>query len=137
MKKQFKEVFPHVRQLILYAVFGACSAGLDFAIYTALVELTAMPYLAANCISVLAGISTSFMLNRSYNFKVKDHTSRRFVTFLIVGLLGLMLSNAFLYLCIDVQGMDKVVAKLLSIVLVAGLQFLINKYVTFKPAKLS
>lgn len=93
-----------------------------------------MLYLPANCISVLGGISTSFYLNRNYNFKVKDHAARRFSVFLIVGLCGLMLSNLILYYCIERMSMNKIVSKLLSIVLVVLFQFLLNKYLTFKPS---
>ena len=88
----------------------------------------------ANCISVLGGITTSFILNRNYNFKVKDHAKRRFSIFLTVGLCGLVMSNIILYLCIDVWSMNKLISKLLSIVLVVLFQFLINKYFTFKPS---
>ena len=123
-----------LRHLILYGIIGSCSAGLDFVIYTILVQLVGMPYLAANCISVLVGISVSFLMNRNYNFKVRDHVGRRFATFLAVGLFGLLLSNLILYLCIDIWGMHKIIAKILSIVLVVGVQFIINKYVTFKPS---
>ena len=133
MKKLFTALFQNFRHLILYGIIGSCSAGLDFIIYTLLVQEIGMQYLAANCISVLVGISVSFMLNRSYNFKVKDHAARRFATFLTIGLLGLVMSNVILYLCIDIWGMHKIVAKLLSIVIVVGMQFLLNKFVTFKP----
>lgn len=64
--------------LLLYGIIGTFSAGLDFAIYSILTHYTAMQYLVANCISLIGGISTSFVLNRNYNFKVKDHTSKRF-----------------------------------------------------------
>lgn len=121
------------RHLILYGIIGSFSSGLDFLIYTFLVQLVGFQYLAANCISVIAGISTSFYLNRNYNFKVKDHTKRRFSIFLTVGLCGLVMSNLILYLCIDNLGMDKLISKLLSIVLVVFFQFLVNKYLTFKP----
>ena len=121
------------RHLILYGIIGAFSSGLDFLIYTLLVQLVGLQYLVANCISVVAGISTSFYLNRNYNFKVKDHTKRRFSIFLTVGLCGLVMSNLILYLCIDIMGMDKLISKLLSIVLVVFFQFLVNKYLTFKP----
>ena len=121
------------RHLILYGIIGSFSSGLDFLIYTFLVQLVGLQYLVANCISVVAGISTSFYLNRNYNFKVKDHTKRRFSIFLTVGLCGLVMSNLILYLCIDNLGMDKLISKLLSIVLVVFFQFLVNKYLTFKP----
>ena len=84
--------------------------------------------------SVLGGITTSFILNRNYNFKVKDHVKRRFSIFLTVGLCGLLLSNLILYLCIDIMELNKIISKLLSIVLVVFFQFLLNKYLTFRPS---
>ena len=122
------------RHLVLYGLIGCCSSSLDFFVYTLLLHF-GVHYLAANCISVLTGITTSFLLNRQYNFKVKDHTTRRFAIFLSVGLCGMVLSNIILFVCIDLLALDKLLSKLLSIVLVVGLQFLINKYVTFKTSK--
>ena len=133
MLEIIKTLYHKFHHLILYGIIGSFSSGLDFVIYTILVQVFGIHYLVANCISVLAGISTSFTLNRNYNFKVKDKTTRRFTIFLCVGLCGLKLSNAILYTCINTFEMNKIVSKLLSIVLVVFFQFLINKYLTFKP----
>ena len=133
MKQIIKTLYKRFHHLVFYGIIGSFSSGLDFLIYTFLVQLVGLQYLVANCISVVAGISTSFYLNRNYNFKVKDHTKRRFSIFLTVGLCGLVMSNLILYLCIDNLGMDKLISKLLSIVLVVFFQFLVNKYLTFKP----
>ena len=134
MKQLIATLYQKFRHLILYGIIGSFSSGLDFLIYTLLVQVGGIQYLLANCISVLAGISTSFILNRNYNFKVKDHAKRRFSIFLTVGLCGLIMSNLILYICIDVLSMDKLISKLLSIVLVVFFQFLVNKYLTFKPS---
>ena len=133
MMQIVKTLYKKFHHLVLYGIIGSFSSGLDFLIYTLLVQFVGLQYLVANCISVIAGISTSFYLNRNYNFKVKDHTKRRFSIFLTVGLCGLVMSNLILYLCIDNLGMDKLISKLLSLVLVVFFQFLVNKYLTFKP----
>lgn len=125
------------RTLILYGIIGSASAALDFLLYTFFVNILSWHYIFSNCISVLAGISTSFSLNRAYNFKVKDQITKRFSIFLCVGLCGMLISNLILYLCIDYLHMNKIVSKLLSIILVVFFQFLINKYITFKPTKIS
>lgn len=130
-----KALYAKFRNLILYGIFGSISAGLDFVIYTLLVQYAGMHYILANCISVLAGITTSFILNRNLNFKVKDKTPQRFSIFLIVGLCGMLLSNLILYVCIDLMDINKIVSKLLSIVLVVIFQYILNKYITFKPSK--
>ena len=127
-----KTLFTKFRELILYGIIGCLTSSLDFLVYTALVSWIGLYYIVANCISVLVGISTSFVLNRKYNFKVKDKAGRRFLVFLSVGLCGLVMSNLILYLCIDIINWNELVSKLASIVLVVFFQFLLNKYVTFK-----
>ncbi len=117
---------------MLYGLIGALSATLDFGVFTLLVRLFGIHYIIANCISIFTGIATSFTLNRNFNFKVKDHTSRRFIIFLTVGICGLMVSNTILYVSIDLIKMNSLVSKLLSIIVVAFLQFIANKHITFK-----
>lgn len=135
MKDLIVRLYNRFRSLILYGIIGSLSSCLDFLIYSALVEWVGLDYILANCISVLAGIATSFVLNRKYNFKVEDKTARRFVIFLSVGLGGLCLSNLILWLCIQQLQINELLSKLLSIVLVVVLQFILNKYITFKTAQ--
>jgi len=127
------KIYSKFRNLILYGIIGAFSSGLDFLLYSLFVEIFGWHYILSNCISVLAGISTSFILNRSYNFKVKDKARTRFAIFLTVGLCGMLVSNLILYLCIDVMDLNKIISKILSIVLVVAFQFVLNKYITFRP----
>ena len=126
------KLFRRFRHLVLYGIIGSCASGLDFCVYTLLVRVLGIHYLLANCVSVLAGIVTSFTLNRSFNFKVKDHAKRRFAIFLTVGLCGMLLSNLILYILIDVLGVNELFSKLMSIAFVVFLQFLANKYITFR-----
>ena len=128
----FKRIYNRFRNLILYGIIGSLSSFLDFCVFTVLTSVVGLYYLLANCISVLVGITTSFLLNRAYNFKVKDKARKRFVIFLTVGLCGLMLSNLILWIGIDKMRINESVTKLASIVLVVGFQFLLNKFVTFR-----
>ncbi|MCD7850865.1 MAG: GtrA family protein [Parabacteroides sp.] len=125
-------IYNKFRNLILYGIIGGFSSGLDFAVYTLLVNVIGLHYQISNACSVLIGITTSFTLNRYYNFKVKDKTKRRFILFLFVGLMGLLLSSLILYICIQKFKVDELLSKLLSIVFVVVIQFLINKNITFK-----
>lgn len=135
MTNYVKILYFKFRNLILYGIIGCCSSGLDFLLYTLFVSVFGWQYIVSNCISVLAGITTSFTLNRNFNFKVKDKTRQRFTIFLTVGLCGMVLSNLILYICVSKMSFNKIISKLLSIVLVVFFQFLLNKYITFKPTK--
>ena len=135
MKSAFviiKELYSRFRNLILYGIIGGFCATLDFCIYTALCYCDIMPYLWANIISIHVGIFMSFFLNRSFNFKVKDKTPQRFLSFYTVGLTGLGISELMLYLMVTIGGMNELLCKLVSIVVVALIQFLLNKYITFR-----
>lgn len=125
-------IYNKFRNLILYGIIGGISSGLDFLIYYLLVNIVGIHYLIANTCSILIGITTSFTLNRHYNFKVKDKTKQRFVIFLCVGLFGLLLSTLILCICIQQLKLDELLSKLLSIVFVVVMQFIINKNITFK-----
>ncbi|MBF0574906.1 GtrA family protein [Dysgonomonas sp. GY617] len=127
-----KLLFIRCRPLIIYGIIGIISAGLDFLIFLTLTSYLSLNYLVANVISVHCGIICSFILNRQFNFKIKDKTVKRFITFYGIGLLGLTLSFCFLYLLVDIADINKVTSKLLTIVIVALLQFILNKTITFK-----
>ena len=127
-----KRLYAKFRHLILYGIIGSCTATLDFLIFTLLTSVMGVHHLVANCISVPAGIITSFYLNRKYNFKVSDKTAQRFGIFLTVGLSGLLMSNIILWVGIDKLHINETITKLASIVLVVFFQFLLNKFVTFR-----
>ncbi len=126
------QLYNRFRNLILYGIIGGFCATLDFGVYSALCYWNIMPYLWANVISIHVGIFTSFILNRSLNFKVKDKPAVRFLSFYVVGLVGLGISELILFLLVTICGWNELVCKLLSIIVVALVQFLLNKYITFK-----
>ncbi len=128
-------LYDKFRTLILYGIIGCIASGLDFVTFTILVSVAGWNYIFSNCLSVLVGIITSFILNRNYNFKIRDKSEQRFMIFLLVGLSGMGLSNIILWLCISNWGMEELIAKLLSICLVVFFQFLLNKNVTFKSTR--
>ena len=123
-----------LRNLILYGVIGCFCAALDFGIFTLLCHYEVMPYLWANVVSVSIGLTVSFMLNRSINFKVKDKTTQRFLSFYVIGLIGLGISSLMLWLMVDMMHWDKMMCKLVAILFVALIQFLLNKFITFRQS---
>lgn len=132
MMELIKKLYAKFRNLILYGIIGTFTSSLDFGIFTILSKVVGINYLLSNCISVLVGITTSFLLNRNYNFKVKDKAVQRFSIFLTVGLLGLLLSNFILWFGIERLGGNKIIVKLASIGFVVFFQFLLNKFITFR-----
>jgi len=126
-------IFKKFNHFILYGIIGGISAGLDFVIFTGLVYAGFNPILT-NILSIHCGIFCSFLLNRYFNFKIKDKTIIRFLSFYFIGLLGLGLSTFLLWLLTSLMFWDVLGAKLFTIVVVAILQFILNKYITFRKS---
>lgn len=122
------------RDLLLYGLIGGGCATLDFVVYTILCCCN-VNHLIANFISTNVGIICSFYLNRKYNFRIKNKTILRFFSFYSVGLVGLGLSTLLLVLLVDQEGFNAIYSKLLTIIFVAIVQFILNKYITFKYGK--
>ncbi len=120
------------RHVILYGLIGGFSAMLDFLVYAFLTSMFEINYLVSNTISVNVGILTSFFLNRQYNFKIKDRKKTRFFSFYIIGLGGLLFSSLLLKVLVEHMHMNEILSKLVTVFIVAGIQFLLNKFITFK-----
>ena len=119
-----------IRQVVLYGVIGGGSALLDFLLFTLFYVRLDINEFLANVISIHAGISMSFILNRRFNFKKTDRTLFRAASFYLTGLFGLALSQGILWLGNSLE-FEVLLTKFVSIFFVAAVQFLINKFVTF------
>lgn len=123
-----KEFF---RNLILYGIIGGVSAGLDALVFALLFKVLGWNEYAANLISTHCGIFLSFFLNSRFNFKKTDRLRERFLSFYLTGLFGMGLSYVILWAG-GKLGLDVLLTKLGSIVIVALVQFFINRAVAFR-----
>ncbi|MBY3751977.1 GtrA family protein [Azospirillum formosense] len=81
---------------IRFALVGLLNTGVDFALFLALVSLAGAPVLAANAVGYGAGVLCSFLLNRSWTFRLRREAApmaRRLPLFLAFNLVGLGLST--------------------------------------------
>ena len=120
-----------LRNLILYGIIGGLSSGLDALVFALLVKGLGINQFVANTISIHCGIFLSFFLNSRYNFKKTDDFWGRFIPFYLTGLFGLALSQGILWLGGRISA-DAIITKLVSIVIVALVQFFINRAVAFR-----
>lgn len=119
-----------IRNLVLYGVIGCLAAGTDALLFYFLTESFSVYPLYANLVSVPVGILISFVLNRRFNFKVTDHSLKRGVIFFSVGLLGLLISQLIMWAGL-LTPFEPIMVKLFSVVVVALIQFTLNKLISF------
>lgn len=120
-----------IKEIIVYAIIGGISAGLDSILF-AVISMIGVNLYIANFISVNIGIITSFILNTRFNFKIKDNIQKRLIRFLTIGYVGMSISTVILYIGKELWGIDAILVKLISVVVVAILQFILNKLITYR-----
>jgi putative flippase GtrA len=122
-----------IRNLVLYGLIGSFAAGVDTLLFHLLVYRLGWVDLVANVLTVAVGITISFFLNRRFNFKVMDRTGRRYAAFFSVGLIGLGLSELILLVGRLLEA-EPLAVKIVSVFIVAIVQFTLNKTVSFRRA---
>ncbi|MBP2295620.1 GtrA family protein [Azospirillum rugosum] len=81
---------------VRFALVGLLNTGVDFAVFLALMAVPGTPVLLANACGYGVGVLSSFLLNRSWTFRVRRDEAplaRRLPVFLAFNLVGLALSS--------------------------------------------
>jgi len=99
-------------------------------------EVLGINYIVSNISSSSLAVIHNFLWNSFFTFKVKDMLWMRFVSFYLVALVGMALSSGMLAVMIDMIHMNAMVAKLISVLVVAIIQYFVNKKLTFRKKKL-
>jgi putative flippase GtrA len=123
---------PVVIQFVKFGIVGISNTLLNFAVYTLLLKVFDVWYLAAAAIGFGVGAVNGFLLNRRWTFD--GHVGDAFtpVRWAIVQSCGLALNEVLLFLWVGVVGVDKLVGQALAIVVVTTVTFLANRAWTFR-----
>lgn len=121
--------------MIKYCLIGCVGASLDCGIFSLFVFLTEINYQYVNIFSTSVGIINNFFLNYWLNFKVRDHLFYRLISFYAVGTVGIGITAVLLYVGIEIFKIPSIITKVITIFVVTCVQFMLNKFVTFRKGK--
>lgn len=120
-----------IREIFMYGLIGLFSAFMDTISFLLLRKLGFFIFLS-NFISVNIGICISFILNTYINFKKTTAIKKRAVCFFLIGYLGLALSTFIIRIEINHFYLSEIISKIMSVLIVAIIQYLANKFITFQ-----
>lgn len=123
----------HNQEALRYLIFGGLNTFLTWLVFSGLILLGAH-YLIANSLAWIVGILVSFTFNLKFVFK-SDYQHKRFLQFVGSNIFSFFLSSAVLALLIDGLGVPPIIASIIAIPVVVVANFILFKYVVFKPTK--
>ena len=119
-------------QFIKFGIVGVSNTLLTFAVYTLLLKVFGVWYLAASAIGFIVGAVNGFLLNRRWTFR--GHVGDAFtpVRWTVVQGCGLLTNLGLVYLFVEEISLDKLIAQACATVIVTVLTFLANRAWTFR-----
>ena len=135
-----------IEQIIKFGLVGVLCTLIDFACYTGC-NLIGIPYLVSGVIGFTVSVIFNYILSMKYVFVRREDISRRreFIVFVILSVIGLLLNEFLLYICVDLvyvqvtmlqemfnRDVAEIVAKLCATVVVMIYNFVSRKLILEK-----
>lgn len=117
-------------QFVAYLASGGAAAILALAFYAVLVQANVW-YVAASVLSDALGLLLVFVFNKYLVFQKKEKTIPHVVRYAIVQVANTVIQAAILYVLVQFAGMDKILARIISIGLCVPMNFLLYKYFVY------
>jgi putative flippase GtrA len=131
---------PLVSQFVKFGVVGVSNTLIFFLVYTLLLKVFGVWYIAASGIGFAVGAINGFVWNRAWTFRGHVGDALTPVRWFVVQSSGLLLDLGLVYLFVDGAGLGKLEGQAVTIVIVTVLTFLANRAWTFRghtPAALA
>ena len=121
-------------QLFRYAIVGGVSFVVDYGLLYVFTEWLSFHYLVSASLSFIAGLVVNYSISVKWIFRHSklSNKSAEFTVYGIIGVVGLLLNNALMYLFTDYFQIHYMISKLLSAVIVLGWNFIGRRIILFK-----
>ncbi len=125
---------PLIMQFLKFGIVGISNTLLTFAVYTLLLKVFGVWYIAASGIGFAVGAVNGFLLNRKWTFKGHRGDALTPVRWTIVQGCGLACNLGLVYLFVDGAGLDALVGQACATAIVTVLTFAANRSWTFRSS---
>jgi putative flippase GtrA len=123
---------PLVLQFVKFGVVGVSNTLIFFLVYTLLLKVFGVWYLAASGIGFAVGAINGFLWNRAWTFRGHVGDALTPVRWFVVQTSGLLANLGLVYLFVDGVGLGELVGQAVTIVIVTVVTFLANRAWTFR-----
>ena len=105
-----------IEQIMKFGVVGVIAFAIDYGLMVALTELAGVNYLISATISFIVSVTFNYFASMRYVFTHKEGMSRRreFVVFVVLSVIGLLITDALMWLGTDIAGISYLITKIFA-----------------------
>jgi putative flippase GtrA len=123
---------PLAAQFVKFGIVGVSNTLITFAVYTVLLKVFGVWYLAASAIGFVVGATNGFLWNRRWTFREHVGDALTPVRWFVVQGCGLALNLGLVYVFVHDAALDKLVGQACATAVVTVLTFFANRAWTFR-----
>jgi putative flippase GtrA len=123
---------PLVVQFVKFGIIGVSNTLIFFLVYTLLLKVFGVWYVAASGIGFAVGAINGFLWNRAWTFRGHVGDALTPVRWFVVQTSGLLVNLGLVYLFVDGAGFGELTGQAATIVIVTLLTFSANRAWTFR-----
>jgi putative flippase GtrA len=120
-------------QFIKFSLVGFLNTAIHYGLFYVTYEYLGLYHLLASTLGFCVAVTNSYLINKHWTFKARGADVRHeFTKFITVNLITLSINLGSMALLVEQFGIDPRVAQLASIGLTLSINFLGNKFWTFR-----
>ncbi len=140
MKENIKELYFKYKEVINYLVFGVLSMIVNFASYYLFARVLNIDEVISSGLSWFCSVLFAYITNKLFVFESKTNTAKEFLKEMISFFLSRVLSGILcdvgtFALMVKVFGINDMVAKIVTQVMVVIVNYILSKFFIFKKKK--
>jgi putative flippase GtrA len=120
-----------MHRIIRFLISGGCAAVTEYGIFYLLTSGFDLYILLANTISFMGGLLVSFLLNRQWVFRSTNSKRDEFIKYSVLAMVNLIISNGIIHILADTIGNNEMIAKLITMIMIAAWNYLIFSRLIF------
>mgnify|MGYP000847457427 CR=1 FL=1 len=124
-----------ITQFIKYGTVGISNTLLTAFLIWFMLDIIKVSDFVANPIGYILGFINSYYWNKKWTFQNKEHIKKTFIKFGVVFGISFGIQYILLYVLIHFSYLQSFYCQLISLVLYSVINFLLNKFYTFKLTK--
>ncbi|MCL2087778.1 MAG: GtrA family protein [Oscillospiraceae bacterium] len=123
--------FKLIKEAVMFSMVGVVNTLLHLGTYYLLMFL-GVHYIIANAVGFVVSIVNAYFMNSRLVFKNKNEPLKSFAKLFAVYGTTFLLATALLWIYVEVFAVPEGIAPLINILVVTPINFLLNKFWTFK-----
>lgn len=131
-----RALFQKYRGLILYGIFGVCTTLVNIAAYWLCARVLHLPLTPSTVIAWILSVLFAYVTNRKWVFESQAQERgavlKEILSFFTSRLSTGILDWLIMFICVKRLGMDDMLIKIASNVLVIALNYILGKFVVFR-----